>query len=170
MKKCSFQQMLVPFFFLFPHGPTSARSNEGMLHLQGHTKWSSCCHPAPAPHSPRPTISPLPKQGTLSLVLDLSPRDHALPPQSLKPHQVPSLPQNWMVPPLNILSGTAGAIYVWCHCVSVKFQLSSCRWVMQALISVVPTIPSPVVLHLACFIQLPAWLLKTFRFDTLMIS
>ena len=33
MKQCGSQQMLIPFFFLFPHGQTFAGSNKGMIHL-----------------------------------------------------------------------------------------------------------------------------------------
>lgn len=46
----------------------------------------------------------------------------------------------------------------------LSFILNACRWVMHLLLPAPP--PFPIILYLACFIHLSAWLLDTFGFDT----
>lgn len=159
MKKCSFQQMLVPFFFLCLYGPTSARSNEGMDASFVRTYKSEQLLPT---SSSTPTV-PLRKQGTLNLVLALPHHDQALHSQSLQPHSSTKLDGSTLGsenhPSRKQLRQFMFGVTVFLLNFNSVPVGGSCSLSL-------PQSPLFRFLHLVYFIQLTAWLLKTFSFDT----
>lgn len=155
-EKCSFQQMLVPFFFLCLYGPTSARSNEGMDASFVRTHKPEQLLPASSP------LPPSPSHCQPNLVLALPHHGQALHSQSLQPHSFTKLD-----------GSTWGS-----ESHPSRKQLRQCMFGVTVFLLNFNSVPvggpcrlplpqSPLFccLHLVWLHSVTAWLLKTFSFD-----